>query len=138
MRTVVAALIEHQGRLLACQRRRGAVLELKWEFPGGKVEPGESLEAALSRELCEELGVAARIGREVFRARHTYAKTNEPLEIIFFAASAAPAEIKNLEFERIEWKTPESLPELNFLEADRELIEKLAVGTIPLSVMKLE
>ena len=54
----------------------------------------------------------------------------EPIELIFFAASASPAEIRNLIFERIEWREPHSLPELNFLPADRELIEKLASGEI--------
>ncbi len=65
MLTVVAALIQSEGKLLVCQRRRGSKFELLWEFPGGKVEPGETLEYALERELREELGVAARIGLEV-------------------------------------------------------------------------
>ena len=130
MRTVVAAVIEHQGKLLACQRPRGCRFELMWEFPGGKVEPWETLPEALSRELREELGVTAQIGPEVFHTRHTYADTDEPLDLFFFAAHASPAEIQNLEFERIEWCTPESLPELAFLPADRPLIDGLATGSI--------
>lgn len=130
MRTVVAAVIEHEGKLLACQRPRGSRFELMWEFPGGKVEPRETLQQALARELEEELGVTAVIGPQIFSTRHTYAETTEPLDLFFFAASAAPAQIQNLEFEKIEWRTPESLPELNFLLADRALIEQLATGAI--------
>jgi 8-oxo-dGTP diphosphatase len=103
-----------------------------WEFPGGKAEPGETLQEALARELREELDVTATIGPEIFRVQHTYAKTNGPMEIVFFAATALPGDVKNLEFEQIEWRAPESLSELNFLSADRDLIEKLAIGAIRL------
>ena len=127
---VVAALIKHQGKILVCQRVRGGRFELMWEFPGGKVEPGETPEKALARELWEELGVHATIGRKIYRSKYWYAEMREPIELIFFVASAAPAEIENKEFEQIAWRTPESLPALNFLAADRELIEKLASGQI--------
>jgi len=127
---VVAALIEFEGKVLACQRKRGSKFELLWEFPGGKRESGETLEAALARELREELGVDAKIGPEVFRVQHRYEQVREPFEIVFFAARAAPEKIRNLEFERIEWRTPEWLPALDFLPADRELIEGLASGRI--------
>lgn len=132
MLTVVAALIESDGKLLVCQRRRGSKFELQWEFPGGKREEGETLEAALARELREELGVTATIGREIHRLRHQYASTGVPFELVFFAASANPAEIQNLEFERIEWRKPEDLPQLDFLAADRDLVAKLANGEIRL------
>ena len=101
-----------------------------WEFPGGKVESGEAPAQALARELREELGVEAKIGREVYRTKYSYAEMREPIELIFFAASAMPGEIENKEFEQIAWRMPESLPELNFLAADRELIERLASGAI--------
>jgi 8-oxo-dGTP diphosphatase len=130
--TVVAALIEQEGKLLVCQRRRGSRFELMWEFPGGKVETGETLENALARELQEELGVTARIGPEIHRLRHQYASTGVPFELVFFAASAVPGDIRNLEFERIEWRELRSLPQLDFLEADRDLIAKLASGEIKL------
>jgi 8-oxo-dGTP diphosphatase len=130
--TVVAALIESEGKVLACQRRRGSRFELLWEFPGGKVEPGETLTAALERELREELGVVARIGPEVHRVQHQYRQSGEPFELVFFAAGAPPDDIQNLEFERIEWREPKSLAELDFLEADRELIAKLASGKVKL------
>jgi len=129
---VVAALIEHNGKLLVCQRRRGSKFELMWEFPGGKTEPGEALEQALARELREELGVVARIGPEIYRARHKYPEMKDGIELVFFAVSLNPAEVKNLDFEQIAWREPGSLPELNFLPADRELIDKLANGSLRL------
>ncbi len=130
MLTVVAAIIESGGKILACKRKAGGAFGLMWEFPGGKKEPGESPSEALMRELREELGIEARIGAEVYRAVHQYAEMTEPIEIIFFAANAHPEQMRNLIFEKIEWRAPESLPELNFLPADRELIAKIANGTL--------
>ena len=132
MMMVVAALIQWNGKLLACQRRHGSKFELMWEFPGGKTEPGEALEQALARELREELGVAARIGPEIYRVRHRYPEMREGIELVFFAVSVNPAEVKNLDFEQIVWREPASLPALNFLPADRELIDKLANGSLRL------
>jgi 8-oxo-dGTP diphosphatase len=132
MQTVVAALIQHEGKILACQRARGQRFELQWEFPGGKLEKGETLQAALARELQEELGVTATIGAEIHRLQHQYASSGLPFELVFFVASAPPDQIRNLEFERIEWRELRSLPELNFLEADRDLVRKLASGEIRL------
>lgn len=132
MLTVVAAIIEHEGKLLVCQRRHGEAFELQWEFPGGKVQPGEPLETALARELREELNVSARIGREIYRTCHHYAQMADAVELVFFTAHAAPERIQNRVFERIEWRRPETLQELPFLEADRELIELLASGKLKL------
>jgi len=132
MLTVVAALIESEGKLLVCQRRRGDTFELMWEFPGGKVKLGEALEAALARELSEELGVHARIGPEAYRTRHQYAELSEPIELFFFAASIDGKEPINLAFQKIAWREPASLSELNFLPADRELITQLVSGALRL------
>jgi 8-oxo-dGTP diphosphatase len=137
MLTVVAALIETDGKLLVCQRRRGGAFELMWEFPGGKKKAGETLEDALARELREELGVEARIGQEVYRTLHQYVEISEPIELIFFVADTNPAEIRNLVFERIEWREPETLRELKFLPADSELIEKIASGALNISGLRL-
>jgi 8-oxo-dGTP diphosphatase len=132
MLTVVAALIESDGKLLVCQRRRDDSFAFMWEFPGGKTKPGESLEHALERELQEELGTEARVGEEIYRTHHQYAELSEPIELIFFAAKLDAANVRNLVFEQIAWREPASLPELNFLPADRELIEKLSTGTLRL------
>ena len=127
---VVAALIESEGRVLVCQRRRGDRYALLWEFPGGKVEPGEDLPAALARELNEELGVDAPVGPEVYRTSFQYREMNNSTEIVFFAADARPKDVRNLAFERIEWRAPETLGELDFLPADRDLVGRLASGSL--------
>jgi 8-oxo-dGTP diphosphatase len=127
---VVAALIEHKGKLLVCQRRRGDRFALLWEFPGGKVEPGEGLVEALVRELHEELGVTAPVGPEVYRTLFDYRELRNSTEIVFFAASARPEEVQNLAFESIEWRAPQTLTDLDFLPADRGLVEQLAAGTL--------
>jgi 8-oxo-dGTP diphosphatase len=136
--TVVAALIMSNGKLLVCQRCQGGPFELMWEFPGGKRKTGETLEQALTRELREELGVEALVGPELYRTRHRYAHMKEPIELIFFQASAAAADMRNLVFERMEWREPESLASLNFLPADRELVEMLAKGTLSIPPLQTD
>jgi len=131
MITVVAALIQHDGKLLICQRRHDAAFPLKWEFPGGKVQPGESPERALVRELREELGVTATVDGEVFRSRHRYAELHDELCLIFFTVHLENrASVQNLTFETMEWAALDRLPSFDFLPADRELIAKLATGEV--------
>lgn len=130
MLTVVAAIIESNGKLLVCQRRRGSNFEMMWEFPGGKKKPEETLEEALARELREELGLDAQIGQEVHRGAHRYAELSEPIELIFFTAEADVSAIRNCVFEQIQWREPQGLPALDFLPADREIIERLASGAL--------
>jgi 8-oxo-dGTP diphosphatase len=136
MLLVVAAIIESNGKLLVCQRRRDAPFPLKWEFPGGKVRPGESAQEALARELQEELGVAAQIGEKVYRTRHRYPEMAEELELTFFSASVGNTAIRNLAFEQILWLEPSQLASLDFLAADRDLIKKFASGALRLRVLK--
>ncbi len=130
---VVAAVIVRGGHVLVCQRSRSGKFPLKWEFPGGKVQSGESPETALIRELREELAVDATIGAEIYRTRHKYPEMPSAVELIFLAATIESGEIHNRVFEAISWVTPQELQEIDFLEADRELIAKLATGDIQLS-----
>jgi 8-oxo-dGTP diphosphatase len=130
---VVAGLILRDSRILVCQRRRDDSHPLQWEFPGGKVEPGEIPEGALVRELREELGIEATIGSELFRTRHRYRESGQTLEIIFFQASVDPsASLQNLVFEKFEWADPSALPKYDFLQADEQFVALLATGAIPL------
>ena len=116
-----------------CQRHRSDTHALQWEFPGGKVESGESPAQALERELREELGVAAVIGRELFRTSHRYREFQSDLELIFFQAHVhVSALLQNLVFERFEWADLSALPKYDFLQADREFIGLLAAGSIQL------
>lgn len=127
MRVVVAALIEREGSLLVGQRRRGSNFALKWEFPGGKVRPEESLEQALARELKEELGVGSTIGPEIYRTRHRYNELSHELLLIFFTARI-DGEPENLAFEQVAWIERARLESYDFLPADRELVARLAAG----------
>ena len=130
--TVVAAIIQHEGRVLICQRRKGDTFGLKWEFPGGKVHDGESPAAALARELEEELGVRARIGAEIGRTRHKYSEHARAIELQFFAAQLESMDVRNLAFEQIVWEEPEKLTAYDFLAADRKIVEQLAKGELKL------
>lgn len=133
MRTVVAALITQDRKLLICQRKHTGPFPLLWEFPGGKVEPGESAADALARELREELGVTAAVGEEVYRTRHRYPEMRDDLLLIFFRARlAGGASPVNLAFERFEWADLSALPQYDFLPADSELIRRLSAHTIEL------
>jgi 8-oxo-dGTP diphosphatase len=131
--TVVAALILRDSKILVCQRRRDDTHSLQWEFPGGKVEPGELPQEALARELREELGIESTIGRELFRTRHRYREFRPELELIIFQAIVDPsATLQNLVFEGFEWADPSALPDYNFLQADEEFVALLAARAIPL------
>lgn len=131
MRTVVAAVIERSDRrLLIGQRRRSDTSALKWEFPGGKVERGETPEAALARELLEELGTTLRKCTPIGRVVHKYAETPEELEIVFFAAAISEGQLTPRTFEKVEWVLPKELGEYDFLAANAGLVANLATGKI--------
>lgn len=129
-RQVVAAVIERADRrLLIGQRRRHDSSPLKWEFPGGKVEPEETPEQALARELREELG--ATLVRSVVIGRTDYQYPDrEKLTVTFFAAQIANGEINPGPFERVTWVLPKELGEYDFLPANAQLIAGLATGRI--------
>ena len=121
---VVAAVIERDGLVLICQRKTGRHA-LKWEFPGGKIERGESPEAALKRELQEELRIHATIGEELHRQTVRYG--NGPvLHLRFFRVTEFTGEPVNTEFESMTWEQPSRLPDYDFLEGDLEFVNRLA------------
>lgn len=122
---VVAALIFQQGRLLACQRSASGPFPLKWEFPGGKVEDGEEPEAALKRELREELGIEVRSATEFWRHQHGYPDGTE-VELRFYRVDDYQGTVKNRVFNKILWSGIQALPKLDFLDADLELVKSLA------------
>lgn len=126
---VVAALMIREGKILACQRSAKRAMPLKWEFPGGKVEPGENNPEALRRELHEELGIHAEIGVEVTQVVHNY-KNGLGVELHFFLVTEWQGEIENLIFQRLRWCHAAALPNLDFLDADRPIVEDLAQGRL--------
>jgi 8-oxo-dGTP diphosphatase len=124
---VVAAVIERNDLILICQRRKGARHELKWEFPGGKVEPGESPPQALARELREELKIEASINRELHRQSVRYGNGPE-FHLIFCLVTEFQGEPVNTEFEQIVWERREKLADYDFLDGDREFVRRLAAN----------
>jgi 8-oxo-dGTP diphosphatase len=135
---VVAGIIQRNGRLLICQRRRGRMFELQWEFPGGKLRASETPRDGLARELREELGVAARVGAPVWRAMHRYSEFKSPTEITFFRVRGVHPSPRNLDFERIIWARPGDLPKYDFLPADRELVARLARKEMAIGFVELK
>jgi 8-oxo-dGTP diphosphatase len=121
MTTVVAAVIERDGRILIAQRKRSGQHPLKWEFPGGKVEPNEAPEAAVVRELEEELAIQARVDREIMRYEYQYLGRS-PILLIFYRVIEFTREPKNLDFEQVAWVGRASLGDYDFLEGDAKFI----------------
>ena len=104
-------------------------MALQWEFPGGKIEPGEGPEQALARELEEELGIRATIGSRVTHIRHNY-RHGGAVDLQFFAVPSFEGELENKIFHQFKWVRLEELPEYEFLTADRGLIRDLADGKL--------
>ena len=125
---VTAGILVDGGRILICQRHRSDKYGMQWEFPGGKVREGETLERALRRELAEELRIEAEVGEEVFRSCHRYA--DRYVEVVFFSVPTYQGSISNQIFEAVEWAPRRHLAEYNFLEADREIVARIARGEI--------
>ena len=100
-----------------------------WEFPGGKIEPGESPQEALARELTEELCIRAEVGPAVTRIRHHY-RRGGAVDLQFFAVRTFSGEIDNQIYQQVRWVKFEDLLSYEFLAADRGLIKDLAAGKL--------
>lgn len=124
---VSAGIIHRDGRVLVGQRRRCDRHPLKWEFPGGKVEHGESPQQALVRELLEELQIRATIGTELARYEHDY-PTGSRVHLLFFVVTEFSGEPTARVFEQISWADVHSLPKLDFLDGDLDFVRRLARG----------
>jgi len=118
---VVCGLIEHGGLILLGQRRPGDKHGGKWEFPGGKIEPGETPEQALAREISEELGVAAGPITEMHRYEFAY-PGKPPVRLIFLHAAGFTGTIENRIYQQIEWTSPRRLDAYDILEGDLAFI----------------
>ena len=122
--SVVAGVIRRDdGRLLITQRLSDDTLGGYWEFPGGKVDPGEELKAALHRELREELGIEAEIGAEIRRVVHAY--PDRDVKLYFYEARILSGEPQKLEVADLRWVTHDELMHYQFPEADVPLLKQL-------------
>jgi 8-oxo-dGTP diphosphatase len=115
--------------VVVCQRRPDQPMSLKWEFPGGKIELGETAEQALSRELDEELGIAAVIGPRVAQVRHRY-RNGGVIDLQFFTVRDFAGELNNRIFNAVVWTPLSTLPTYDFLAADLGLIRDLSEGKL--------
>ncbi len=129
MTTVVAAILRHNGRILICRRRADQPHALKWEFPGGKVEPGESPKAALARELREELGIESDPGVEIMRYEFAY-PGKQPILLIFLEVPGWRGAMENCIFDTILWERPEALSDYDFLEGDLQFLSAFSAREV--------
>lgn len=122
---VVAAVIRRGGRILVTRRHPGGPLGDLWEFPGGKVESGESEPEALRREIAEELGCEVRVERFLFRHSHDYPHIH--VDLAFYACSLeAGAEPRAIGVGALEWAEPARLGEFDFCPADVAVLGRIA------------
>lgn len=123
-RTVVAALLRREGKILICRRPEGKARALLWEFAGGKVEPNETPEEALVRECREELGVTVKVGEVYARLTHTYPDIT--VRLILFSCTLEEGEPQRLEHAALKWVSPAELLQYEFCPADAAIVEKLS------------
>jgi 8-oxo-dGTP diphosphatase len=123
-RQVTAAVIEKDGKILVAQRRKGATLGGRWEFPGGKIEPGETAEECLRRELKEEFDIDSEIGKFIIASRFRYCLV--PIELLAYRVKHLSGEFKVNEHEEIRWVLPSELSLYDFMPADKPIVKLLA------------
>jgi 8-oxo-dGTP diphosphatase len=124
---VSAAVIRHGTKILVGQRRREDKHALKWEFPGGKVEWGETPKQALVRELREELAIESKVGEEIARYRHDY-PNGSSVVLLFYAVTEYEGEPAARVFEQIQWVERTLLTGMDFLDGDIDFVRRLARG----------
>jgi mutator protein MutT len=120
---VVAAIIRRAEKILITRRGDHVHLAGLWEFPGGKVEDGESLRSALQREIREELGIDVVVGDEFFTVEHEY--STKSVRLHFFNCTILRGEPQRLDVADLQWVETAALPDFEFPPADVELIRKL-------------
>ena len=123
MTEVVAALIWDGSRFMACQRPAHKARGLKWEFVGGKVEPGETKQQALIRECREELAVTVNVGDVFMEVDHVYPDLT--VHLTLFHAAIAEGTPQKLEHNDIRWITVDEIDQYEFCPADEEILERL-------------
>ena len=123
---VAGALFDADGRVLIAQRPAGKALAGRWEFPGGKLEPGEDPRAGLERELREELGVEVRAAHRLLRYTHDY--PGRTVDLDFWNVTGWTGTPHGREGQALKWVRPDQLPHEDILEADAPMIDALLAG----------
>jgi 8-oxo-dGTP diphosphatase len=118
---VVAAILEREGQILIGRRDARQSHPLQWEFPGGKVEPGETPSQALARELEEELDIFGARGDEILRYEFAY-PGKSPIMLIFFRVISWEGELRNRIYPEMRWAAREELTSIDFVAGDREFL----------------
>lgn len=113
---VTCAVIERDGLVLAAQRSAAMTLSLKWEFPGGKIDPDESAEECLRRELMEELGIGVAVGKALNSTTHSYPDCT--VTLYPYICRIVSGEIVLHEHRAVRWLVPAELPDLDWAAAD--------------------
>ncbi len=121
---VAVGIITLGSQILVCQRKKSSRYPLKWEFPGGKFENGESAEECLRRELCEELSIDANVGVEFFRQEWHYPDSGS-FEVCYLLVPSYAGTIRNNVFEQIRWVHRDELTGVDMLEGNRDVVDKL-------------
>ena len=123
MKDVVAALIWNNDRFLACQRPQHKARGLLWEFVGGKVEPGETMEEALIRECQEELGITVNVGEIYLQVEHQYPDIH--IRLTLFHCTIASGTPKLLEHQDMKWLLPAEINGYEFCPADQDILQRI-------------
>jgi 8-oxo-dGTP diphosphatase len=123
MITVTVGIIEKDGKILIARRNKNDLLKGKWEFPGGRLEPGETPEVCLKRELREELGIDTLIGELVGSYKHRYEHIS--VELMAFRVKEYIGGINPIVYEEIRWVAPSELPVYDFPDANKPIVEAL-------------
>jgi len=123
--SVTAAIIRKDGRILLCQRPEGKNCALLWEFPGGKIEPGEQAEACVIRECREELDVMLRVIRRYGEVVCDY--PDRTVDLQFFVCEIAQGEPRRKEHAALAWAHPQELAGYSFCPADAKMLREYGI-----------
>lgn len=124
IRDVTAAVFIKDGRFMICRRPPNKGNALKWEFPGGKTEPGETLEECLKRECMEELGIEISVGREICATEYEYPDIKVMVHFMLSDITGGTLQLK--EHVDLKWITGDEIPDFEFCPADKDIIKILA------------
>ena len=122
MLTVSAAVVLRDGKIMLCQRRPEVHNGLKWEFPGGKLEPGETPEAALARELREELDIGVEVGRILDAVLYRY--PDRDVLLLFYPCRLLSGEPRTVDCNAVAWVPPDALSACDLAAADRAFVAR--------------